>query len=126
MAKKILKIVGIFLLVSVVALAAAPFIFKDKIKSMVLKTINENVDAKVAFTDVDLSLLKSFPQANVTIEELSIINKAPFEGDTLFYSGELNLKMSIKKLFKSENETMNLESFSSSNAVINVILTKMA
>ena len=62
MAKKILKIVGIFLLVSVVALAAAPFIFKDKIKSMVLKTINENVDAKVAFTDVDLSLLKSFPQ----------------------------------------------------------------
>ncbi|SHJ03322.1 AsmA-like C-terminal region-containing protein [Flavobacterium haoranii] len=124
MAKKILKIVGIFLLVSVVALAAAPFIFKDKIKSMVLKTINENVDAKVAFTDVDLSLLKSFPQANVTIEELSIINKAPFEGDTLFYSGELNLKMSIKKLFKSENETMNLESFSSSNAVINVIFNK--
>jgi hypothetical protein len=124
MVKKILKGLGIFLLLTVIALAAAPFLFKDKIKALVLKTINENVDAKVAFTEVDLSLLKSFPQANVTINELSIINKAPFEGDTLFYSGELNLKMSIKELLKDETETMDLKSFSSSNALINVIINK--
>lgn len=124
MAKKILKGLGIFLLVSIIALAAAPFLFKDKIKAMVLKSINENVDANVAFSDVDLSLLKSFPQANVTIDNLSIINKAPFEGDTLFYSGELNLKMSIKELFKDETETMNLESFNSKNAIINIIFNK--
>lgn len=124
MVKKILKGLGIFLLLTIIALATAPFLFKDKIKTLVLKTINENVDAKVAFTDVDLSLLKSFPQANVTINELSIINKAPFEGDTLFYSGELNLKMSIKELLKDETETMDLKSFSSSNALINVIINK--
>ena len=124
MVKKILKGLGIFLLLTVIALAAAPFLFKDKIKALVLKTINENVDATVAFTDVDLSLLKNFPQANVTINELSIINKAPFEGDTLFYSGELNLKMSIKELLKDETETMNLESFSSSDALVNVIVNK--
>mgnify|MGYP006186302059 CR=1 FL=1 len=124
MVKKILKGLGIFLLLTVIALAAAPFLFKDKIKALVLKTINENVDAKVAFTEVDLSLLKSFPQANVTINELSIINKAPFEGDTLFYSGEINLKMSIKELLKDETETMNLESFSSSNALVNIIINK--
>lgn len=124
MIKKILKGLGIFLLLSVIALAAAPFIFKDKIKSIVLNTINENVDAKFAFTDVDLSLLKSFPQANVTINELSIINKAPFEGDTLFYSGEINLKMSIKELLKDETETMELKSFSISNTLVNVIVNK--
>lgn len=124
MVKKILKGLGIFLLLTVIALAAAPFIFKDKIKAVVLNAINENVDAKVAFTEVDLSLLKSFPQANVTINELSIINKAPFEGDTLFYSGEVNLKMSVKELLKDETETMNLESFSLSNALVNVIINK--
>ena len=88
MIKKILKGLGIFLLVAIIALAAAPFLFKDKIKQLVLKSINENVDANVAFEDVSLSLFKSFPRANVTIDKLSIINKAPFEGDTLFYSGE--------------------------------------
>ena len=124
MLKKILKAVGIFLLVAIIALFAAPFLFKDKIKQLVLKSINENVDAKVAFEDIDLSLFKSFPQANVTIDKLSIINKAPFEGDTLFYSGEVNLKMSIKELFKSEGEPMNLESFSSQNAVVNILFDK--
>lgn len=124
MLKKILKAVGIFLLVLIVALFAAPFLFKDKIKELVAKTINENVDAKVAFEDVDLSLFKSFPKANVTIGKLSIINKAPFAGDTLFYSGEVNLKMSVKELFKSEGEPMNLESFSSKNAVVNILFDK--
>jgi hypothetical protein len=124
MAKKILKGLGIFLLVTIIALAAVPFLFKDKIKAMVLKSINENVDATVVFADVDLSLLKSFPNANVTISNLGIINKAPFEGDTLFYAGETNLKMSIKELFKSENETMNLQSFRLKDAVVNVIFNK--
>lgn len=124
MVKKILKGIGIFLLVSIVALAAAPFLFKDKIKELVLKSINENVDAKVAFEDVSLSLFKSFPRANVTIDKLSIINKAPFEGDTLFYSGQLNLKMSVKELFKSEGEPMELESFSSVDGLVNIILNK--
>ena len=124
MLKKILKITGITLLVLIIGLVAAPFIFKDKIKEMIAKTLNESVDAKIAFEDVDLSLFKSFPQANVTIDKLSIINKAPFEGDTLFYSGETNLKMSIKELFKDASETMNLESISTENAVVNIIFNK--
>ncbi|WP_445455717.1 AsmA family protein [Flavobacterium sp. HNIBRBA15423] len=122
--KKVLKIVAVFFLVILLALAVAPFIFKDKIKALVLKSINENVDAKVAFEDVDLSLFKNFPNANVTIDKLSIINKAPFEGDTLFYSGEVNLKMSIKELFKGDDEPMNLQGFSSTNAIVNVIFNK--
>lgn len=124
MLKKIIKITGITLLVLIIGLAVAPFIFKDKIKEMIAKTLNESVDAKIAFEDVDLSLFKSFPQANVTIDKLSIINKAPFEGDTLFYSGETNLKMSIKELFKDATETMNLESISTENAVVNIIFNK--
>jgi hypothetical protein len=124
MLKKILKITGITLLVLIIGLIAAPFIFKDKIKEMIAKTLNESVDAKIAFEDVDLSFLKSFPQANVTIDKLSIINKAPFEGDTLFYSGETNLKMSIKELFKDATETINLKSISTENAVVNIIFNK--
>ena len=124
MKKKILKITGIVLLVLVILLVAAPFLFQNKIKELVLKSINEKVDATVAFEDVSLSFLKSFPKANVTIDKLSIINKAPFEGDTLFYSGELSLKMSVKELFKSEGEPMELESFSSTDGIVNIIFNK--
>ena len=124
MLKKILKGTGIFLLVTIIALAAAPFLFKDKIKEMIVKTLNENVNANIAFEDVDLSLFKSFPQANVTIEKLSIITKAPFENDTLLYSGETNVTMSVKELFKGEGEAMNLESFSVVDGIVNIIFNK--
>uniref|UniRef100_UPI0040479094 hypothetical protein n=1 Tax=Flavobacterium sp. TaxID=239 RepID=UPI0040479094 len=53
MLKKVLKGFGIFLLVTIIALAAAPFLFKDKIKEMIAKTLNENVNANIAFEDVD-------------------------------------------------------------------------
>lgn len=124
MLKKILKITGIVLLVLIIALVSIPFIFKDKIKQMVVTSINQNLDATVAFEDIDLSLLRSFPKASVTIDKLSIINKAPFAGDTLLYSGEVNLKMSVKELFKGENEAMNIESFYSKDAKVNILFDK--
>lgn len=124
MLKKVLKGLGIFLLVTIIALAAAPYLFKDKIKEMIAKTLNENVNANIAFEDVDLSLFKSFPQAHVTIDKLSIINKAPFAGDTLLYAGETKVTMSVKELFKGDGETMSLESFSAVNGIVNIIFNK--
>jgi uncharacterized protein involved in outer membrane biogenesis len=124
MVKKILKWTGIVLLVIIIALAAAPFLFKDKIKSMVVKAINDQVDATVAFDDVTLSLFKSFPQASVTIDKLSVINKAPFAGDTLVYMGEIHLNMSVKELFKKDGEAMNLESVSTKDGHVNILFNK--
>jgi hypothetical protein len=121
MIKKIFKWTAIVLAVLVVTLAVTPFLFKDKIKNLVLKTINENVDATVNFSDVDLSLFKNFPKASVSITDLSIINKAPFEGDTLVFSEVIDLKMSIKELFKSEGEAMNVEGIYIKNALVNLI-----
>lgn len=124
MLKKILKIVGIALLLLVISAFAIPYFFKDQIKARILTAINEKVDAKVAFADADLSLFRNFPNASVSIEKLSIINKAPFEGDTLVSLGELNLKMSIKELFNGENEPMNIDGLSSKNGLINIIIDK--
>jgi hypothetical protein len=124
MIKKILKIVGILLLLLVVSAFAIPYFFKDQIKAKIEKTINESVNAKVAFKDADVSFFKSFPKANVTIDKLSVINKAPFEGDTLVAFDELNLKMSIMELFKGDNESMNIEGISSKNGLINIIFNK--
>ena len=124
MKKKILKITGITLLSIITLLFAIPYFFKDQINAKILESINNSVDAKVSFVDADLSLLKSFPQANVTIEKLSIVNNAPFKGDTLVYLGELNLKMSVKELFKSKEEAINIEAISSKNGLINIIFNK--
>jgi hypothetical protein len=124
MTKKILKIVGIVFVLIIGTLFAAPYLFKDQIKAKIAQAINEKVDAKVSFAAADLSLFKNFPNANVMIEKLVIINKAPFEGDTLVSLGELNLQLSIKELFKGEKETMNIDGISSKNGLINIIFNK--
>lgn len=124
MLKKILKIVGIVLLLIVLALFSIPFLFKDQIKAKITDAINEKVDAKISFEEADLSLFRSFPQANVSIEKLLIINKAPFEGDTLIALGQINLKMSVKELFKGKDEPMNIEAISTENGLINIIFNK--
>lgn len=124
MLQKILKITGIILLIIAASLFAIPYFFKDQIKAKIADAINKNVDAKVSFADADLSLFKNFPNANVTLDKLVIINKAPFEGDTLVSLGELNLKMSIKELFKGKNEAMNIDGITSKNGLINIIFNK--
>ena len=124
MIKKISKGLGILFLLTIVALFAIPYFFKDQIKAKITQAINEKVDAKVSFEDADLSLFKNFPNANVSLNKLVIINKAPFEGDTLVSFGELNLKMSIKELFKGENESININGIDSKDGLINIIFDK--
>ena len=122
--KKILKWFSITILTLFVLLIIAPFLFKDKIKAMVTSTINDNINATVTFKEIDVSLLKSFPLANLTIDKISVINKKPFEGDTLFFSEEVNLKMEISELFKKADETIQLKSISAKNSNINIIFNK--
>ncbi|MFE3866860.1 AsmA-like C-terminal region-containing protein [Flavobacterium sp. LS2P90] len=124
MLNKILKITLIVILLFAVALFAVPYFFKDQIKAKITQAINDKVDAKVSFADADLSLFKNFPNSNVTLDKLVIINKAPFEGDTLVSLGELNLKMSIKELFKGKDEAINIDGITSKNGLINIIFNK--
>ena len=122
--KKALKIAGIVLLIVILALVSIPLFFKDAVKRKIIATINENVDATVSFEDAGISLFRNFPQATIDIDKLVIINKAPFEGDTLVSLGEVQLKMSVKELFKGDNEPMNVESFTTRNGIVNIVFNK--
>jgi hypothetical protein len=122
--KKVLKWSGITLAILVILLAVTPYLFKDKIQSMIAKTINENVNATVTFDNVGLNLFSSFPKASLTIDELTIVNKVPFKGDTLFYAKEIDLKMSIGEIFKDASETLNIHSISAINSNLNIRLNQ--
>ena len=124
MKKKIFIGIGLFFIVIIGALFAIPIFFKDQLITKIEKTINQKVDATVTFEDANLSLFKNFPQANVGIQKLLIVNKAPFKGDTLISLQELNLQMSIKELLKDASETMILQSISIKNGLVNILYDK--
>lgn len=123
--KKAFKIIGFSLLVIIVLLFTAPFIFEAQLKDMVKKTINKNVNATVEFSDLDLTLFRSFPQATLVLNNLSIVNKAPFEGDTLAVTQELLLEMSIKELFKGSDEPKKVDELILNNAYVNIMIDSL-
>jgi len=102
--KKILKITGISLIIIILLLLIAPFVFQSQIKDMVRNYINNSVNANVEFNDVNLSFLSSFPQATVTVDELNITNFKPFKDEKLASVKSMSFNMSIKELFKNADE----------------------
>ncbi|HET8753201.1 MAG TPA: AsmA family protein, partial [Salinimicrobium sp.] len=118
--RKFLKITGITLLVLLLLLFLTPFLFKSQLKDLVQKTINENLNATVAFEDVDVSLFRNFPEATLAIENISVINKAPFEGDTLAFGEEVVLQMSVMELFNNSGDAMKVNELQINNTMLDL------
>ncbi len=100
--KTLLKILGGILIVLLIAIIALPFIFKDEIKEVVKNATNNNVNAKVDFGDVGLSLLSSFPNLSVSVDDLSIVNYEPFEGDTIFSAKSIDVSVDIMSVISGD------------------------
>ncbi len=120
MKKKIFKIIGIVLLLIIGLLIAAPFILEAKIGELIKANVNNNVNATLDFSDADLSLIKSFPNADLRLQNVTLINNAPFEGDTLFAAKDVGLTMGISELFKSAGEPIGIKNLSLDGANIHV------
>ena len=102
--KKVLKITGITLLILIALLFASPFIFQGQIKDMVKRFINQNLNAQVEFSDVNLSFIRSFPQAQVDVSNLVITNFEPFKDETFVSAKTISFTMSVKELFKNASD----------------------
>ncbi len=119
--KKIIKIlVALFLCITGI-LIVIPIFFKDNLIDILKTQINKNINADVDFSDLSISLITNFPKAKLTLENISVINKTPFKGDTLFYAKEIALKMPMSAITKSADEIIEINSFTLENGLINII-----
>jgi uncharacterized protein involved in outer membrane biogenesis len=99
--KKTLIGLGIFLVLLLGFAVAVPFLFKDKIKAEIDKQIALHVDAQVNFKaeDFSLSVFKNFPHITASLDNFSIVNNAPFKGDTLLSVGSFRITVDLWSLF---------------------------
>ena len=97
--KKGLIITGITLAVIFILLITLPFLFQGKIKEVVKAQANEMLNARLEFSDLSLSFIKNFPDATISISELSLAGIDEFESDTLISAGRLAATINLKSLF---------------------------
>ena len=97
--KRTMKIAGITLGVILLLLLILPFAFQGKLAKLVKEEGNKMLNAQFDFRTLNISLLRNFPSASVSLEDFWLKGTGPFENDTLIQAGELTAAVNLFSLF---------------------------
>ena len=118
--KKTIIIISSVFLILVASVVTLPILFKDKIVSLIKEEANKSLNAKLNFGDFDLSLIRSFPNFNMKLSDLSIVGINEFENDTLTYIKELEFTLNVLSVIQGDQ--IEIKSFKLNDPIINAIV----
>lgn len=121
MKKNLLKYLAIILFGCLTLSFIISWIYGDKIKTQVLKQVNESVEADVQIENVSVNLFKQFPNLQVQLEGIQIIGKNEFKNDTLAKIEQVNLSVSLLAYFKNNTIQVNGLSIEKANLLLKVL-----
>lgn len=90
-----------FLVVALLVLILAPVLLRGPIEARVKNAIAANIDARVDWRDLDVGLLRSFPNLSVQLNDLSVAGINQFAGDTLIAAPRFRLVLDLGSVIGS-------------------------
>ena len=106
--KRIFITLGVLIVLLLATAVIIPVFFKDKIMAVVKKQLNEQLNAKTDFKDVDISVLRSFPRLSVSITELSVVGVETFKNDTLISAKSIDVALDLMKAINGKYDILNI------------------
>ncbi|OON70979.1 AsmA family protein [Hymenobacter sp. CRA2] len=99
----------IFLVVVVAAVALTPVLFKDKLKAALDKQLAQKLAARVEYQpeNVSVSLIRTFPDLDLSIEQLRVIGQDSFARDTLAYLPRLDIGLDLMSVISGDEIKIN-------------------
>jgi uncharacterized protein involved in outer membrane biogenesis len=110
---KVLKwtliVLGSFFLIILLAAFIIPVVFKDDIRKAVDAELAKSVNADIVLDtdDFSLTLFRHFPNVTVEMENLGVINRAPFEGEVLFATERLEVVVNLAEILFGDQLRIN-------------------
>ncbi|MBR3286524.1 MAG: AsmA family protein, partial [Bacteroidales bacterium] len=104
--KKTLKTVLLGLLCLVVLGGVVSYLCRDRIAAQAKALLAEYVHADVKIGGVRLHLLRTFPDAGISLCDVTVTGYAPFTQDTLLAFRDLTLQVDLKSLLHPEQMTV--------------------
>jgi hypothetical protein len=87
---------GAILVLSVLlVLALVPFLFRDRIAARLKAEIASSVNARVDWRSASVGVLRDFPNASLSLNDLSVVGVQPFAGDTLAAVSDARLVLEL-------------------------------
>ena len=100
--KKVFKIVAALFVALLLLLVSIPYFFKDEIEALIKEEGNKMLNAEFDFGSLDISLIRNFPKASITIEDFYLKGVGVFENDTLVAADEVTAAVNVMSLFGDE------------------------
>ena len=105
--KRKLIIAGAIVAFIFATLAVLPYLYKDKLLAKVKTTLNNQINAKIDFTDFKLSLFAQFPKVEMELQHLSLIGINEFSADTIFLANSISTTISLMDLIRDKGLELN-------------------
>lgn len=121
--KRLLIVLLVIIILLVGAVAAIPYFYKDEILAFVKDEVNKNVNAKVDFEDISLSVFRNFPDLTVGLEGLQVTGIDQFEDVKLLGAEALNLTVDLYSVLGGEGP-LRVESINVVSPEVNVLVLK--
>ena len=102
-----LKVTGITVAAILVLMLLLPFVFKDKVMTIVKNEANEMLNARLDFESLDISLFTHFPSASIELNGLTLSGIGDFENDTLVSAKSIDVAVNVMSLFGDEGFDVN-------------------
>ena len=97
--KKFLKIFAIVLALLFAIVLIIPSLLSGKISDIVKREANAMLNAKVEFAKLDISLLRHFPKASLSLLDFSVTGVGDFEGQRLVSGERIDVAVDIFSIF---------------------------
>lgn len=105
--KKVIIVIVIIFAVVIAGLLVLPVFFKGDILRLIKEKSSHYINAELNIEDVSLSMFKSFPNLNVTLENVSLTGEEQFAGDTLFYIPSFEASVNLRSLIGGKDIIIN-------------------
>ncbi len=122
--KKLFKRIIIFIVLFIILLMALPFLLKDTIIKKTIERVNNDYNINITYSAINLSLIKHFPSATLTINDLHIKTENIFETDTLVYASNVFLDINIVDAFKKNAEKISIKRLTFNQLDLNLLVNK--
>ncbi len=121
--KRLFYFLLMLLFLFVGALIAIPYFFKDKIIARAKTEMNNKLNAKADFGDLNISLIRSFPNVSLSLNDITVDGVDEFEGLRLAEIDKLRLTADVMSVIK-DDRPIEVKSFVLDGADIHVKILK--
>ncbi|MEO6691794.1 MAG: AsmA-like C-terminal region-containing protein, partial [Saprospiraceae bacterium] len=108
--KKIIKILGIVLLLLITFAFLFPILYKKEIIQLIKSKSSEQINGKLEFSDLDISLIRHFPKLNIKLLNPYIDSYVNDDTSRLFEAKDLSVNLDLWNVF-SKKERLDIKGF---------------